>query len=55
MRPFLVIADLDAGGFAILAIDPTKREGAGCQAIVQSVHATREEASAALASQEPQP
>lgn len=48
MSPFLAIADLDDGSFAVLAIDPTKRVDGGCSAIVQSVHATREEAQNAL-------
>jgi len=48
MRPFLAIADMDDGTFAVLAIDPTKRIGNGCKAIVQSVHSTRESAAKAI-------
>lgn len=49
MRPFLVVADIDDGTFAVLAVDPTKRIGTGCSGIVQSVHKTREEADVAIA------
>jgi hypothetical protein len=49
MTPFLVIADMDDGTFAVLAVDPTKRIGTGCSGIVQSVHQQREEAEKALA------
>jgi hypothetical protein len=48
--PFLAIADLTDGTFAIVAIDPTKRVGDGCAAIVQSLHPTRDEADTALES-----
>lgn len=48
MSPFLEIADLADGTFAVLAIDPTKRIGEGCAAIVQSIHATRDEAASAI-------
>lgn len=44
MSPYLVIADLADGTFAIVAIDPTQRVGGGCSAIVQSLHETRLEA-----------
>lgn len=50
MSPFLAIADIADGTFAIVAIDPTKRVGDGCSAIVQSLHKTRSEAEQALAS-----
>lgn len=48
MRPFYVIADMDDGTFAVLAVDPTKRIGTGCSGIVQSVHKTRKDAETAL-------
>lgn len=48
MKPFLAIADLTDGTFAIVAIDPSKRVGDGCAAIVQSLHPTRDDAAIAL-------
>lgn len=48
MRPFQAVAKIDAGGFAILSIDPTKRVGGGCEAIIQSLHVTEAEANEAL-------
>jgi hypothetical protein len=48
MKPFLVVATLDAGGFAVLAVDPSKRIGTGCSAIVQSLHETEAEARDAI-------
>lgn len=48
MSPYLAIANLGGGQFAIVAIDPTKRVGSGCSAIVQSLHRTRDEAEQAL-------
>jgi hypothetical protein len=53
VRPYLAVAELDNGTFAILAIDPTKRVGGGCEAIVQSLHPTRMEADEALAKDTP--
>jgi hypothetical protein len=44
VKPFLVIADLVAGGAAIVSVDPTDRVGDGCRGIVQSVHPTRADA-----------
>jgi hypothetical protein len=48
MSPFLAIADLDDGTFAIIAIDPTKRVGSGCSGIVQSLHQKRDDAASAI-------
>lgn len=48
MRPFLAVANLNDGGFAVVAIDPTKRVGNGCSAIVQSIHVTRGDAETAI-------
>jgi len=51
MKPYLVVGELDnpaAEPFMVLSVDPTKREGTGCKAIVMSVHWTRAEAEAAI-------
>lgn len=48
MKPFLAVADIDDGTFAVLSIDPTQRVGTGCKAIVMSVHETRRDAETAL-------
>ena len=48
MSPFLAIADLADGRFAVVAIDPIKRLGGGCSATVQSLHRTRAEAASAM-------
>jgi len=48
MSPFLAIADLTDGTFAVVAIDPTRRVGDGCAAIVQSLHHTRDGAVSAI-------
>lgn len=48
MSPYLAVADLDDGTFAIVAIDPTIRVKDGCCAIVQSLHQTRDDAERAL-------
>lgn len=48
MRPFQVIAHLDAGGFAVLSVDPAKRVGKGCEGIVMSLHKTEVEANSVL-------
>lgn len=46
MKPYLVVADLEPphAPFAVLSIDPSKRIGSGCKAVVISLHETREEA-----------
>ncbi len=55
MRPFREVAELTTGQperFAVLSIDPTKRqEGGGCSAIVLSLHRTREDADRAVGEQ----
>lgn len=44
MKPYRVIATLDAGGFAVLSIDPSKRHsGGGCEGVVLSVHPSKVE------------
>ena len=55
MTPFLAIAELteEAAGtlgerFAVLAIDPTRRVGEGCEATVLSLHHSREAAQAEI-------
>lgn len=48
MSPFLAVADLVDGTFAVIAIDPTKRVDGGCSGIVQSTHSTRDEAASAI-------
>lgn len=48
MSPFLAVADLADGKFAVVTIDPSKRIGSGCSAVVQSLHDTKEAARAAL-------
>jgi hypothetical protein len=47
MRPFREVAELSTGQpdkFAVLSIDPTKKEGRGCIATVLSLHRSREDA-----------
>jgi hypothetical protein len=58
MRPYRVVAELTTGQaemFAVISVDPTKREGSGCSATVLSLHRTREEADAAAAEESPNP
>jgi hypothetical protein len=47
MRPFRVVAELTTGQperYAVVSVDPTKREDRGCSGMVISLHRTREAA-----------
>lgn len=46
MSPWLAVAAIDDGRFAVLEIEPMVRVGRGCQATVHSIHATEDEARA---------
>jgi hypothetical protein len=52
MSPFLEIAEITTGQperFAVISIDPTRREGTGCLGLIQSLHMTHSEAADAIA------
>jgi hypothetical protein len=48
MKPYQAVAHLNDGRYAVLSIDPTKPEGDGCKAVIQSIHATEREARSSL-------